>query len=556
MAQQRYKVIERIDAGGMAEVFKANSTSMQGFQKLVAIKRILPNLTQNERFVRMFLDEAKVSLHLNHTNCVHVFDLGIADGTYFIVMEYVDGTNLKKLIEFLHRHDQPMTVQHAVFIAIEVCKGLTHAHEKRDQSGNPLDIVHRDISPPNVLLSSSGEVKITDFGLAKAKSQAEATDPGVVKGKFGYLSPEAAHGEEVDERTDIFAVGILLWEMLAGRRLFLGESDYDTLQLVRKAEIPSIRKQRNDVPPELEEVLMRTLAREVDARYQSAEDLGRSLAKFLFGHGRVVTSYDLSTLVTQFREQRPQRKKTAQDEAVGEAIQKQLDRLKSLEEIKDLDMYLAQHYDSLPDQGEVAADGGGGFEDPRMWADLGFGGDGPATKDAMKAMANAEAQAGSGSDSGDGTASWQEAGLGDIARSTSAYKAVQKPAPEAAGGDAKQSRPKRGGPPTLPGDIKGPPPNSSPAQQAQAQQAQAQQAQAQQAPAPARQPQNTAAPRQAADNPHAPERSPRQEHNTPVSPSKTNSSQSSSMAGIWVSLLVALVVVLLGATAFVLGLVP
>src|SRR5690554_63755 len=202
MAQPRYQVIERIDAGGMAEVFKANSTSLQGFQKLVAIKRILPNLTQNQRFVRMFLDEAKVSLHLNHTNTVQVFDLGIADGTYFIVMEFVDGTNLKKVLDFQQRERLTMPVEQAVFIAIEVCKGLTHAHDKHDQAGKPLGIVHRDISPPNVLISRAGEVKITDFGLAKAKSQAEHTDPGVVKGKFGYLSPERSeeHTSELQSR--------------------------------------------------------------------------------------------------------------------------------------------------------------------------------------------------------------------------------------------------------------------------------------------------------------------------------------------------------------------
>ena len=545
MAEQRYKVIERIDAGGMAEVFKANSTSLQGFQKLVAIKRILPNLTQNERFVRMFLDEAKVSLHLNHTNCVHVFDLGIADGTYFIVMEYVDGTNLKKLIEFLHRHSQPMQVEHAVFIAIEVCKGLSHAHEKCDQKGNPLDIIHRDISPPNVLLSSSGEVKITDFGLAKAKSQAEATDPGVVKGKFGYLSPEAAHGEDIDERTDIFAIGILLWEMLAGKRLFLGESDYETLQQVRKAKIPSIRKLRGDVPVELEAILMRILAREADDRFQSTEELARALANFLFDFGRVVTAYDLATLVTQFREQRPQRKKTAKDEAVGAAIQKQLDQLKSLEEIDDLDMYMAENYASLPDQGEVATDGDGNFEDPRMWADLGFGGQ-PQTAEATPGSGAAEL-------SGEDSDSWKEAGLGDIARSTSAYDAIKGPA-----ADDDASRPV-----TIPGasvqPLSADTPSEASASTAVAEPPVAQSAQApspeQSAPAPTQ----PAAPGPQTDEERVVHRAAAaQAHSkTPVpgAESASEPTDTQGMAGIWVSLLVALVVVLLGATAYVLGLV-
>ncbi len=441
MAEQRYKVIERIDAGGMAEVFKANSTSMQGFQKLVAIKRILPSLTQNERFVRMFLDEAKVSLHLNHTNCVHVFDLGIADGTYFIVMEFVDGTNLKKMIEYMNRRKRQMRIEQAVFIAIEVCKGLTHAHEKRDQDGNPLDIVHRDISPPNVLISKAGEIKITDFGLAKAKSQAEVTDPGVVKGKFGYLSPEAAHGKDVDVRTDIFAVGILLWEMLAGRRLFLGESDFETLQQVKKAKIPSLAGIRSDMPPQLEAVLNRTLTRDPSKRIQSAKELAIDLANFLFEFGEVVTNYHLSELVLEVVDQRPQRARTAKDLAVDAAIQEQLNQLKSLEQIKDLDLYLAQHYDSLPDQGEVAAGGDGNFEDPRMWADMGFGGD-PADGAAPVPLNKA---GGAGQPD-----SWQEAGLADIAHQTSSYKAVTGPPP----GQNNGTSAGRGGPPTLPGGVK------------------------------------------------------------------------------------------------------
>ncbi|WP_146618176.1 serine/threonine-protein kinase [Lujinxingia litoralis] len=443
MAQPRYQVIERIDAGGMAEVFKANSTSLQGFEKLVAIKRILPNLTQNERFVRMFLDEAKVSLHLNHTNCVQVFDLGIADGTYFIVMEFVDGTNLKKLIEFIARQGQGISVAQAVHMAIEICKGLTHAHEKVDQSGRPLGIVHRDISPPNVLISRAGEVKITDFGLAKAKSQAEITDPGVVKGKFGYLSPEAAHGEEVDARTDIFAVGILLWEMLAGRRLFLGESDYGTLQLVRKAQIPSIRKLRPDVPAELEAVLARALERDPARRIQSAEELGRQLATFLFAHGQVVTSYDLSDLVSAVIEKRPKRARTVQDMAVDMAIQQQLNQLKSLEEIQDLDLYLTQHYDSLPDQGEASQPGSGTgeFEDPRMWADLGFG-----NETSVGEVAAPPEQPSSGE-----SGSWQEAGLADLGRSTSALQAIKGP------GTAASRKPhSQGRPPTLPGSARAP----------------------------------------------------------------------------------------------------
>ncbi len=376
MAQPRYQVIERIDAGGMAEVFKAESTSMQGFQKLVAIKRVLPSLTKNERFVRMFLDEAKVSLHLNHTNCVQVFDLGIADGTYFIVMEYINGTDLKKVLEQLARDGAFMPVEQAVYMAIEICKGLSHAHNKLDLNGQPLDIVHRDISPPNVLLSREGEVKITDFGLAKAQSQVETTDPGVVKGKFGYLSPEAAHGEAVDLRTDVFAVGILLWEMLVGKRLFLGRSDYDTLKLVQDARIPSLQEYRSDVPHQLAQIVEKALAKDINYRYQDCKSLASDLAEFLFSWGRSVTSYDVAILVQDVMAVRSGKAQRVDDARINEVVQREINKLKTLEQIDNLDLYLATTYTSTSSYDDLPAMPLGSLEDPASWAmDLDMGTD-------------------------------------------------------------------------------------------------------------------------------------------------------------------------------------
>ena len=238
----RYRPLFKLDAGGMAEVYVAEAESMAGFKKKVAIKRILPSLLKDDRFVRMFLDEARLSLHLSHANIVSVFDIGKSSSTYFIVMEYIEGTNLKFILQYLSRRRAAMPVHMAVWIVNEILKGLDYAHNLSDpETGRPFGIVHRDISPPNILASWNGEVKLTDFGLAKATTQLESTDPGVVKGKFSYLSPEAASGLEVDHRADLFAVGILAWEMLTGRRLFLGESDYQTVEQVRKAEVPSLR---------------------------------------------------------------------------------------------------------------------------------------------------------------------------------------------------------------------------------------------------------------------------------------------------------------------------
>ncbi|MEM9191024.1 MAG: serine/threonine-protein kinase, partial [Myxococcota bacterium] len=210
----------------MAEVFRGEAQSVQGFRKQVAIKRVLPHLAQNQNFIAMFLDEARLGARLTHANIVTVFDIGAADNTYFIVMEFVDGANLKNVMESLRKQGRRFPMKEAIFICIEACRGLNYAHETIDDEGRALDIVHRDVSPPNILISKRGEVKLTDFGLAKATTQLEKTDPGVVKGKFSYLSPEAALGQPVDARADIFALGIVLWEMLAGRRLFLGETDY------------------------------------------------------------------------------------------------------------------------------------------------------------------------------------------------------------------------------------------------------------------------------------------------------------------------------------------
>ncbi len=375
MAQQRYHVIERIDAGGMAEVFKANASSLQGFEKLVAIKRILPDLTRNERFVRMFLDEAKVSLHLNHTNCVQVFDLGLADGTYFIVMEFVDGTNLKNIIEMLKQKGETITVEETAYIAMEICKGLAHAHNKRDQQHNHLGIVHRDISPPNVLISAEGEVKITDFGLAKAKSQVETTDPGIVKGKFGYLSPEAAHGEEVDARTDVFALGILMWEMLTGERLFLGNTDIETLQQVRRNTIPDLVKYRRDVPQTFEAIIHKALATDVHHRYQTAEELARAISGFLYSYGKPVTAFDIARHAHTYRGVASPKMRTEKDKAVDAAIQAAVNRIVSLEEVEDLDLYLASNYEKFGgERAEGVGDYGSdaSFEDPRLWADFGM----------------------------------------------------------------------------------------------------------------------------------------------------------------------------------------
>jgi serine/threonine-protein kinase len=294
---QRYRVIEKLESGGMAEVFRAESTGLQGFRKQVAIKRVLPHLGRKSKFISMFLDEARLSAQLSHSNCVQVFDIGEGDGAYFIVMEFVDGANLRSIATSMRNQGRTFPIPAAAYIAHEICKGLSYAHELTDRSGESLHLVHRDVSPPNVLVTKHGEVKIVDFGLAKAGSQLEQSEPGIIKGKFAYLSPEAALGEEVDCRADIFAVGIILWELLASRRLFDAESDVQILYKVQATKVPPISQINRSVPPDLEQIIHRALARDRLERYSTARELGQELSRFLFRFAQPVSGYDIATIV-------------------------------------------------------------------------------------------------------------------------------------------------------------------------------------------------------------------------------------------------------------------
>jgi serine/threonine-protein kinase len=325
---QRYRVLKRLASGGMAEVFVAESAGIEGFRKQVAIKRVLPQLSRNNQFIDMFLDEARLCARLAHSNVVSVFDIGVGDNTYFIVMEYVDGADLKQVIEYQKKLGRPMPVESAVFIATKICQGLAYAHDLATPEGESLDIVHRDVTPANVLITRFGEVKIVDFGLAKASSQLAASDQGVIKGKFGYLAPETVMELPVDRRVDVFAAGIILWEMLSGRRLFLGDSDYQTVRLVRDAVIPPLGPINPSVPPELEEILRTALARDRDVRYQTARDFGRDLIRFLFHYGRPVSEYDVGEIV-QGAAGGPVKQTSALDK-IGEMLDLMLLEFKSL----------------------------------------------------------------------------------------------------------------------------------------------------------------------------------------------------------------------------------
>jgi len=372
-SQQRYRVIEKLESGGMAEVFRAESEGLQGFRKQVAIKRVLPHLSSKKKFISMFLDEARLSAQLSHSNCVQVFDIGVGDSAYFIVMEFVDGGNLKSIIEHIKKTGKDFPVEAAVHISLEICKGLAYAHELTDSHGVPLHIVHRDMSPPNVLITKYGEVKIVDFGLAKANSQLEKSEPGIIKGKFSYLAPEAAMAQEVDARTDIFAVGIILWELLAGQRLFLGDTDFQTVKKVQAAVVPSISQINKKVPPELEKIVARALARDPAQRYSTARTLGLELSKFMFRYGVPVSTFDIATLVQGAMKER-QRHRPMQASIIDKLIEEALFEFTSLTDDKAAPAGGARPLDTSTIQGQpkpppTPSSSGGKFVDVGGWGE-------------------------------------------------------------------------------------------------------------------------------------------------------------------------------------------
>jgi serine/threonine protein kinase len=364
MSDPRYHLLEKLESGGMAEVFLGEATSVQGFKKRVAIKRVLPHLASHTNFIGMFLDEARLGARLSHANIVSVFDIGKSDNSFFIVMEFVDGTNLKKIMETLRVKQEPFPLKDVIYIAMEACRGLSYAHELLDDDGNPVDLVHRDVSPPNILISKRGEVKVTDFGLAKARTQLERTDPGVVKGKFSYLSPEVATGQEVDERADIFALGVCIWEMLAGRRLFLGDTDYETVQAVSNADVPSLVGVHPEVDPQFEALVLKALARDPADRFPRARELGDALASYLFHHQMKVTSWDIASLVKAALER--QKSVPPQPMMIDGMIQEELGRFTSLESDAGVPIDPSTSFSLGPDDGTRPLDASD-FVDPSNW---------------------------------------------------------------------------------------------------------------------------------------------------------------------------------------------
>ena len=302
----QYVLVEKIATGGMAEVWKARMRGVEGFQKIVAIKKILPHLSDNQDFIEMFVDEAKLAAQLNHNNIIHIYDLGKIQNSYYIAMEYIDGFDLKTILRRGEERGQPMEPQLALFIASKIASALDYAHRKRDFEEREMGLVHRDVSPQNVLISQEGDIKLCDFGIAKAASKASHTQAGALKGKLQYMSPEQAWGRSIDRRSDIFALATVLYEMLAGRKLFTGDNELSILEQVREARVTPPSEMNDEVTPEIDRVVLKALQKDAANRYQTAGEMARDIDAILYSFKPTPTSADLAIYMHRISSPEPE----------------------------------------------------------------------------------------------------------------------------------------------------------------------------------------------------------------------------------------------------------
>jgi eukaryotic-like serine/threonine-protein kinase len=298
----KYEFLDQVAEGGMATVWRGLMHGAAGFSRPVAIKRIKPDLLKNPEFVAMFVEEARVGSQLSHANIAQVYDFEQDEhGLYFLVMEWVEGLDFKRYVQTYADLGQRAPWPLVVAIGLETARALGAAHERVDASGRKVPVIHRDVTPQNILLGVNGLVKLTDFGLARALDRATTTHPDIVKGKLAYLAPEVASLQPASPQSDIFSLGVVLWEALAGRRLYEGVNDIEVLLKVRNVEIPALHRLRNDLPRELVTVLGIALATRPEDRFPSARDFLRALAKVLRGINQSTDSYAIASSVIEAR---------------------------------------------------------------------------------------------------------------------------------------------------------------------------------------------------------------------------------------------------------------
>ncbi|HJK89339.1 MAG TPA: protein kinase, partial [Polyangiaceae bacterium LLY-WYZ-15_(1-7)] len=293
----RYRIIRRLGTGGMAEVFLAKSTGAEGIEKILVVKRVLPSFARSHKFISMFVDEAKVAMRLNHPNIVQVYAFEQIKRDYILAMEFVDGLDLGRLVSAARRKSKRLPYALCAYLVQEVAKGLDYAHRRKDASGVPMDIVHRDVSPQNVLLTYDGIVKVADFGIAKARMVSEET--GVIKGKFAYMSPEQARGERVDQRSDVYSLGVLLAELLMNRAMYPGQSGLDVLEKVRDGQLTLPQEVDPHVPRPLQRIVRRATAADREERYQSARSMANVLTQYLHLEDQLWTAEELEGFIAE-----------------------------------------------------------------------------------------------------------------------------------------------------------------------------------------------------------------------------------------------------------------
>ena len=331
----RYQLLKEIAVGGMAEIHVAKQTGVEGFEKLIVIKKILPQFARDPHFIKMFLNEARLASRLTHPNIVHIYDLGYANGVYFIAMEYIHGENLSGITFACRQQKHTIPLEHALKMVSQICEGLQYAHTKTNVQGKPLGIVHRDISPQNLLVSYEGVVKLVDFGVAKAATRYdEDTRAGLIKGKLAYMSPEQINGEEMDSRSDLFSLGIVLWELATGKRLFGRFEPAVILQKIAEAEIPPPNKVNQRVSSHLEAIITRCLQKSPDRRYQSAFQMHMALEEFMKKQGLSSSTLHLGRFMrTLFRKKLEDDEKIREAEVSGAGLESEL--FADLEPTKD-----------------------------------------------------------------------------------------------------------------------------------------------------------------------------------------------------------------------------
>ncbi|MCU0619928.1 MAG: protein kinase [Gemmatimonadales bacterium] len=290
----RYEILQQIAVGGMAEIHLARVAGIQGFEKLVVVKRILPHLAAQAEVVQMFLDEARIAATLHHSNIVQVYDIGESGGSYFLAMEFLHGADVNRMMRRTVAARRPVPLEHAVNIAVGVCAGLHYAHERLGNDGQPLHIVHRDVSPQNIFVTYDGGVKLVDFGIAKAAHRLTTTRLGTLKGKVRYMSPEQCDKQTIDRRSDVFAAAVVLWEMTTGRRLRQGETEFQIMKSIVEQDAPAPSTVRAGYPPELERIVLKGLRRDPAERHQTAQELQLELEAFAREHKLAVSSITLA----------------------------------------------------------------------------------------------------------------------------------------------------------------------------------------------------------------------------------------------------------------------